>query len=171
MALDIGKRYTRLWRHWRCSTGDIKRYFGADGFAQIENSIAKGESAHSAEVRFAVEASLDAYQIWAQVSPRQRAHTHFSGLRVWDTEANNGVLIYLLLGDRSVEIVVDRAAERRISPQVWASACAAMSAAFLQAEYTQGVLRALEIIQPSLVLAFPRSADDRNELSNEVGIL
>ncbi len=171
MALDTSKRFTRLWRHWRCGTGDIKRYFGANGFAQIEVAIAMGEVSHNAEVRFAVEASLDAYQIWAQVSPRQRARTHFSGLKVWDTEANNGVLIYLLLGDRSVEIVVDREAERRISPHVWASACAAMSAAFLQAEYTQGVLRALDIIQPSLVNAFPLQASDRNELSNEVGVL
>jgi uncharacterized membrane protein len=170
MALDFSKRFMRLWRHWRCSTGDIKRYFGVDGFAQIEAAIAKGEVAHSAEVRFAVEASLDAYQIWTQVSPRQRAHTHFSGLRVWDTEGNNGVLIYLLLGDRSVEIVVDREAQRRISPQVWTSACAVMSEAFSKSQYTQGVLRALDIIQPSLVVAFPLQVGDRNELSNEVGV-
>lgn len=171
MALDIKTRFARLWRHWRCGAGDIQCYFGATGFAQIERAIAQGEAVHSAEVRFAVEASLDAYQIWAQVTPRQRAQTHFSGLRVWDTEANNGVLIYLLLGDRSVEIVVDREAQRRIAPQIWTLACAAMSTAFSNSQYTQGVLQALDIIQPSLVLAFPPLAADRNELSNKVGVL
>ena len=137
----------------------------------IEQAIAADELQHSAEVRFAVEASLDIYRIWAQVEPRERAMTHFSRLKVWDTQANNGVLIYLLLADQSVEILVDREAARLVDPQIWERACAVMSMAFRREAYTEGVLAGLKVIQPALERAFPARSDDRDELPNTVAVL
>lgn len=168
---DTQNRFGRLWRHWLCDAREVRKRFGKEGFARIENAIAEGERKHGAEISFAVEASLDAYRLWAGVTPRERAHHHFSNLRVWDTELNNGVLLYVLLADRAVELVADREAARRIPQPVWDEACALMSKAFVKEQYTDGVLAALAHLQPSLEQVFPRLADDVNELPNTVHLV
>ena len=43
----------------------------------------------------------------------------FGKLRVWDTEHNNGVLIYLLLAEHAIEIVADRGLNEQVPPQQW----------------------------------------------------
>jgi uncharacterized membrane protein len=161
-------RFGRYWRHFRLGSADLDAVFGRDGLDEIEATIAQGEASHSAEVRFAVESSLDIYRVWAGVSPRDRALTHFSRLGIWDTEANNGVLIYLLLADRAVEIVVDRQAFRLIAPQVWEESCRVMTQAFRQDKFLEGVVDGLKVIHPALSKAFPLENQDRNELSNQV---
>ncbi len=166
-----GNRFSRLWRHWFCDASDVRKAFGPEGFARVERAIAQGERRHSAEVRFAVEASLDAYRVFAEVSPRQRAQHHFSSLGVWDTEGNNGVLIYLLLADKAVELIVDREASRRISHAVWEQACAQMSAAFARGQFAEGVIAGLDCIHPELERAFPAIKGDVDELPNQVVLI
>ena len=95
---DTQNRLARFWRHWLCDAGDVRKRFGAEGFARIEKAIAEGERRHGAEVSFAVEASLDVYRLWAEVTPRQRAKRHFSNLGVWDTELNKRCLVVFVAG-------------------------------------------------------------------------
>lgn len=168
MALIFSSRFSRLLRHWRTDAEDVRRHFGAQGFASIEQAIFQCEKRSSAELRFAIESSLDAYQIWAEVRPRARAETLFAKHRVWDTEDNNGVLIYLLMADRAVEVIVDREAQRRVSPLVWKNVCDVMTQAFGQGQYVDGVLKAIALLQPTLEAAFPRLSGDVDELPNAV---
>jgi len=91
----------------------------------------------------------------------------FSQLRVWDTEHNNGVLIYLLLADRDVEIVADRGFHAKVGSQEWEQICRTMETAFKQANYEAGVLSGIQAVTEHLVAHFPAYADSRNELPDK----
>ena len=99
--------------------GAVGRAFPPSAMAAIEEAIAKSEREHSGELRFAVEPALDTSALLAGQSGRERALEVFSQLRVWDTEENNGVLIYLLLADRDIEIVADRGVNARVPQAEW----------------------------------------------------
>jgi uncharacterized membrane protein len=171
MAATTHTRFARALRHFRIDSKDVSRAFGDDGFARIETAIAQSEASHGAEICFAVEASLDLYRVWAGHTPRQRAQVQFAELGVWDTEANNGVLIYLLMADRAVEIIVDRQARHKVPTKVWLDACEAMRQNFQKERFVDGVLAGLALIQPALVHAFPRLPSDLDEISNKVQLI
>ena len=103
----------------------------------IERAIEESERTHSGEVRFAIEAALEPGEVWAGRTPRQRALEVFSALGVWDTEANNGILIYLLLADRDVEIVADRGFNGKVSAAEWSAVCGAMEQHLRLARYEE----------------------------------
>jgi uncharacterized membrane protein len=130
----------------------------------IEHAIAQSESTHTGEIRFVVEGALDGAPLFNDQSARQRALEVFSQLRVWDTEANNGVLIYLLLADRDVEIVADRGIASRLEAQVWEDICRTMETAFHRGDFEDGVLRGIAAVTQQLQMHFPARPDDRNEL-------
>ena len=145
--------------------------FPARTLDAIEEAIGAGELRHGAEVRFVVEARLGALAVWSGVTPRARATAVFSELGVWDTEANNGVLVYVLLADRAVEIVADRGARASVSPDVWGKSCATMTAAFAAGDFEGGTVRALSDLADALAAAFPRTDDDSDELTNRPTVL
>ena len=92
---------------------------------------------------------------WRRFRPRQRAIEVFSQLRMWDTEHNSGVLIYLLLAERHVEIVADRGVHARVGDAGWQAICREMEAAFRAGEYEQGVLVGIARITALLAEHFP----------------
>jgi uncharacterized membrane protein len=139
--------------------------------AAIEKAIAKGEAEHRGEVRFAAEAALDSAALFAGQSARERALEVFSLLRVWDTEENNGVLIYLLLADRDVEIVADRGINAKVSAGEWEQIGHRMEAAFSRGEFTQGVLAGVAEASRLLARYYPARPGDRNELPDKPAIL
>ena len=142
------------------------RAFPATAFKAIENAIAASEKTHSGELRFAVEGALDPAALWHRVTARQRAIDVFAQLRVWDTEENSGVLIYVLLAERRVEIVADRGINRRVGESAWREICAAIEAAFRQGRYTDGALAGIESIGRLLTTHFPAATDNPDELDN-----
>ncbi len=146
--------------------GCVRRAFPADAMQSIEAAIAASEKRHSGEIRFAVEAALDASALLRGQSAGSRALEAFSELRVWDTEANNGVLIYLLLADRDVEIVADRGVHRRVGAAAWEEACREMESHFAAGRFGEGVLAGIARIDQHLVRHFPRAARDQDELPN-----
>ena len=113
----IGKHL--LQHHWR-----VRRYFPPNVLAAIEQAIKAGEATHSGQVRFVVEGALDGAPLFRNQSARERALDIFSQLRIWDTAHNNGVLIYLLLADRNVEIVADRGIDAKVGAAGWEKICA-----------------------------------------------
>ncbi|MBW6495176.1 MAG: TPM domain-containing protein [Burkholderiaceae bacterium] len=149
----------------------LRRAFPAPTLDAIEEAISAGEQRHGAELRFVVEARLGALAVWAGVTPRARAAALFSDLRVWDTEANNGVLVYVLLADRAVEIVADRGARARVQAEVWNKACATMTTAFGAGDFQGGTVRALASLAQALATAFPPDADNPDELPNRPTVL
>ena len=156
----------RIARHLVAMPGAVRRAFPPAAMASIEQAIARSETQHRGEVRFAVEAALDAPAVLAGPSASARAIEVFSQLGVWDTEANNGVLIYLLLADRDVEIVADRGINAVVGAQEWEAICRAMEAALRRREFEPAVLGAIESVTRLLARHFPPRAGDRNELAN-----
>ncbi len=155
-----------LMTHWQ-----VNRAFPRQTLIAIEQAIKASETAHLGEIRFAVEGALDGTALFKGQSARDRALEVFSQLRVWDTEHNNGVLIYLLLADRDVEIVADRGIHAKVGSQDWEKICRTMEIAFKQANYEEGVLSGIQAVTQHLVKHFPAVGDGRNELLDKPIVL
>src|SRR6516162_1765006 len=101
----------------------VSRLFPASALEAIHQAITAGEQRHSGQVRFAIEHASPLRDLWRGRSSRDRAHDAFAHLRVWDTEHNSGVLIYMLLADRAIEIVADRGIAARVPQSEWQTIC------------------------------------------------
>jgi uncharacterized membrane protein len=156
--------WKRIARHLLVLPGKARRAFPAPAMRAIEQAIAKGESQHSGEVRFAVEPALEPAALLRGLSARERALEVFSQLRLWDTDERNGVLIYLLLAERDIEIVADRGVNAKVSADDWEAICRTMEASLRQGRYGEAVVAGIEAASRLLARHFPSRADDRNEL-------
>ncbi len=164
----------RMINHLILPSWRLRRAFSAETLGHIEHAIAASEAQHTAEIRFAVESTLDTGALLHGQSAQARARDVFSNLRVWDTEANNGVLIYLLLADQDVEIVSDRAAHAKIGSDAWRTICSIMEVSFKHGNFEAGVLLGIEAVTQHLILHFPRrnfDAIEPNELPNAPVVL
>ncbi len=161
----------RISRHLLATRWKVARAFPAGALAAIERAIVASEATHHGEIRFAVEAALDTHALLRGQTARERAIDVFSRLRIWDTECNNGVLIYLLLADRNVEIVADRGIDALVGPREWERICRRMEDAFRRGEFEEGVAGGIHEITAHLAMHFPPVADDRNELPDEPVVL
>ena len=141
-----------------------RRYFPPTVLAAIEAAIKAGEAAHAGQVRFVVEGALDGAPLFRGQSARERALDIFSQLRIWDTAHNNGVLIYLLLADRDVEIVADRGIDARVGAAGWEKICAAMEVDFKAGNFERGVIAGIAAVSREMAAHFPRSGGGPNEL-------
>jgi uncharacterized membrane protein len=101
----------------------MQRTLPPSAIDDINRSIADIERRHPGEICFVVETRLSIDALAAKTTPRERALELFAQLRVWDTEHNNGVLLYLLLADHAAEIVADRAAAKLASQSEWDAIC------------------------------------------------
>jgi uncharacterized membrane protein len=160
----------RIIRHLLSLPGAVARAFPPAAMSAIEQEIAKSEAQHRGEIRFAVEPDLDGPALFRGHTARQRAIEVFSQLRIWDTEENNGVLIYLLLADRQVEIVADRGVNARISAAEWEQICRRMEAALSRGDFEQSVVAGIQEISRVLARYYPPRPGDRNELSDKPAI-
>lgn len=161
----------RMMRHLLLPRWLARRYFPARSMEAIARAIRESEQTHLGELRFAVETALDIPQLLRGITARQRALEVFSQLRVWDTEHNSGVLIYLLLADRRVEIVADRGIHARAGDQEWGRICAMMEAMLREARFEEAVLAGVREISEQLRRHFPAEPGNPNELPDEVVIL
>ena len=158
--MGIGRIGKHLLEHrWR-----VRRIFPAKVLAAIEQAIGAGESTHSGQVRFVVEGALDGAPLFKGLSARERALDIFSQLRIWDTAHNNGVLIYLLLADRKVEIIADRGIDARVGAAGWEKICAEMERDFEAGNFEAGAIRGIEAVSRELAVHFPPHHGDKNEL-------
>ena len=156
----------RLVKHRLVDEDDARRLLGKDALARVEARVAGSEKRHSGEIRVVVEGGLPLSYLRRAATPRDRAVKQFGKLGVWDTERNNGVLIYLLLAERAIEIVADRGLNRVFSAAEWAEIAASMQSAFLAGDFEAGLLRAVDAVDTLLVRHFAsRPGDvDVNEL-------
>ena len=152
---NIFHRFARLVRH-RWAELHLRKNLPASTLKELEQLIANSELGHTGQVRICVEAGLPWSYIWRDATPRQRAISLFGKLRVWDTEHNNGALIYLLLADHAIEIVADRALDRTMSPEQWQTLISDMQSAFQGGHFSVGLLTALERVSQHLKNHFPR---------------
>lgn len=164
-------RFSRLCKHLFTTDGAGRRIFPAATLAEIEKAIAAGEQTHRAEIGCIIEPSLSMDEVWSGMSARQRAIELFSLHRIWDTEENCGVLVYINLADHKVEIIADRSIERLVQKERWHAICHTMTHAFARGHYHDGVLAALEQINGLLAEHFPATGERPNQLSNRPVIL
>jgi uncharacterized membrane protein len=157
----------RIATHLMSTRWTVNRAFPRDTLMAIEKEIKASEATHHGEIRFAVEGALHIEPLLRGQSARERAIDVFSQLRIWDTEHNNGVLIYLLLADRDVEIVADRGIHQKVGAQEWEGICRTMEAAFRQGDFEGGVVRGIREVTQHLIRHFPPIGDDRNELPDK----
>lgn len=132
----------------------------------IESAITSSETKHLGEIRFVVEAGLHPYDILRKKMPRARGIELFSLLNIWDTEHNNGVLIYLLLADRDVEIVADRGIDKHIGYDRWDAICHDMEVLFRRGEFESGVLEGIAEVSQALEKHFPIDAINDHRKKN-----
>jgi|SRR5689334_13094564 uncharacterized membrane protein len=148
--------------HWRARV-----VFTPKVLANIEAATRSGEATHSGQVRFVVEGALDGAPLYRNQSARERALDIFSHLRIWDTEHNNGVLIYLLLADRIVEIVADRGIDARVGDANWERICRDMETEFKAGKFEAGVIGGIEAVSRELAKYYPPGAAHPNELPDQ----
>ena len=165
-------RWLRILKHRWLDETDTARALGPAALERLEQRVAQSETRHSGEIRLCVEAGLPLSYLWRNATPRQRAITMFGKLRVWDTEHNNGVLIYLLLAEHAIEIVADRGLTRVVPQAEWETLVAGMREAFRAGRYEEGLAAAVDRVDALLLQHFalaegqanPNELPDRAEL-------
>ena len=161
----------RIVKHLLSGHRHVRRAFPSSALNKIGAAIKASEAEHAGEIRFAVEGGLDGTPLFKGQSARERAIELFSQLRIWDTQHNTGVLIYLLLGDRAVEIVADRGIHAKVDSQEWNRVCRQMEAAFRQSNFEGGVVAGVQAVTQHLKRHFPSDSHDRNELPDKPVVL
>ena len=166
-------RLSRIVKHRLWDETDARRALPADALSRIEASVAASEQQHSGQIRVNVEAGLPLSYLWQDLRARDRAVTLFGKLRVWDTEQNNGVLIYLLLAERAIEIVADRGLNRHVSPTQWQALMATMQPAFRAGRFEDGLNQAIAAIDSLLrqYFALEPGQSNVNELPDRPTLL
>ncbi len=168
----IWSRLQRLIRHrWR-DVADARRVLPPDLCDRLARRITASEQRHSGEIRICVEAGLPPSYLWRDATARERAVALFGKLRIWDTEHNNGVLIYLLLAEHAIELVADRGLNRHVAPDEWLAMVQRLGVALRGGRYEDGLTLALEEVSAVLVAHFPQAEGVRrpNELSNRIDL-
>jgi uncharacterized membrane protein len=162
---------TRAIHHLCIPDWVARRSFTTAAMDRIEAAVRNSETRHGAELRVALEAGLHPAALLRGLTPRNRAIEVFSELRVWDTQHNSGVLLYLQLVDRRIEIVADRGINARVPQQQWQDICRRMENAFSQGQFEQGLLAAIEEITGLLAQHFPPLRGRPDELQDRPAML
>ncbi|MET3906149.1 putative membrane protein [Bradyrhizobium sp. S3.3.6] len=161
--MSIGRIVRHLLQHhWRA-----RQVFPPSVLDRIELAIKQSEATHSGQVRFVVEGALDGRPLFRNQHVRERALDVFSHLRIWDTAHNNGVLIYLLLADRDVEIIADRGIDAKVGSEGWETICRAMEAEFGAGQFERGVIDGIGAVSKELAKYFPPAGPHPNELPDK----
>ena len=151
--------WNRWWRHLTTDHKTSRKLFPAPALRRLEQATRHGEQLHSGQVRLAIEASLPLRAVRLGMTPRARALEVFGLLRVWDTAANCGVLVYLLVADRAVEIIADRGIHAKVGDAAWRAICEKMEARFRAGQFGEGAQTGLVEIGALLALHYPRSGN------------
>jgi uncharacterized membrane protein len=161
----------RLWRHLTTTSAFGRRAFPKHVLTEIQQVIAGGEQLHRDDVRVIIEPAMPLGDVLAGMHPRARARMLFSEYRLWDTEENSGVLIYLNLADHQVEIITDRGVGRLVQAEEWQSICDVMTRELRRSAYRDSTITALEQLNAQLQQTLPADGQRANQLSDKPIIL
>jgi uncharacterized membrane protein len=154
------------WIRHLAAGASVRRLFPQATLDAIHHAIAAGEKRHRGEVCFAIEQALAWRDLARGRSARERAQEVFAQLRVWDTEHNSGVLIYVLVAEHAIEIVADRGVAARVGQQEWQRICDRMRERFAAGDYERGVIDGVDAVSDILARHFPDDGSSRNELAD-----
>lgn len=153
--MKLFRRIGRVLRHRWGDDTSLRRAMPPELLQRLEQRVAASERRHTGEIRIYVEAGLPNSYLWRDATPRERAISVFGKLRVWDTEENNGVLVYLLLAEHAIEVVADRGLARHVDAARWQEVVAHMREAFAAGRFEDGLTQALDEVSALLVEHFP----------------
>lgn len=165
------RRPLRVLRHLFETRFLTRRRFPASALDRIQAAVAAAEATHAGELRVVIETDLDAWSILFGKLPRQRAIEVFGGFHVWDTELNNGVLLYVLCADKSVEIVADRGFNALVSATEWRGACQLIETEFARGHWVDGIIAGINAASVLMARHFPASGRSGNELPDRPALL
>ena len=154
----------RFWRHVLMHPVRQHRAFPRAALDAIQHEIAAQEKRHRGQVVFVVERELTTAELWRGLGARERARQVFAAQGVWNTEENNGVLIYLLLADRRVEIIADRGVDAKVGAAEWQEICRMMERHFGGGDFTAGAIAGVRAVSELLARHFPGEGARANEL-------
>ena len=160
----------RVWSHLLASRASLARRFPSHALTAIEEAIEASEKLHRAEIRVAIEVALDLRALWRIKAARQRALEMFTELEVWNTRERSGVLIYMLLAERDVEIVADLGLDGRVEQSEWLRVCTIIEREFAAGHWRDGVLRGIEAASVLLTREFPATEPNPNEQQNRPAV-
>jgi uncharacterized membrane protein len=165
--------WSRWFRHTFATGGAVRRAFPPQTLASIEAGIDASERMHCGEIRVAIEGALEPSEVARGKAPRERALEVFAALGVWDTDANNGVLIYVLLADRDVEIVADRGFNDRVAAAEWREVCDRIEREFRAGRFEHGMLAGVGEVGRIIGAHYPQRPGqrDEDELPNRPALL
>lgn len=169
--MALGHRIQRTLRHARSGTAAARRSFPPETLRAIAEAITAGEQTHRGEIRLIVERAMPLDAAWGGISARQRALALFADYGMWDTEENCGVLLYVNLADRKVEIVADRGIDRKIDATTWRRVCDTLTAGYARGQFHDSTLAAIAQVNALLHEHFPSSGPRPNELPDDPVIL
>ncbi len=161
-------QFGRLLRHVSAPHWRTRMLFPKSTLDAIEQAVTRAERTHAGEIRFAIETSLAPLHVINDVSARERALEVFAHLKVWDTEHNNGVLIYVQLADHAVEIVADRGLQKRIAQSDWEAVCRLMEEHFRRGRYRAGAIAGVDAVGTLLARHYPAAADPAASIRNQL---
>lgn len=161
----------RIFKHLLTPDWCAQRAFSVAMRDRIERVIKTSEASHRGEIRFAVEGGFALLPLLKGTTARARAIKVFSDLRVWDTDENTGVLVYLQLIDRELEIVADRGINAYVTQDEWNAICQRMEAAFRAGRFEEGTTAGLREITTLLAQYFPARETNPNELPDHPAVL
>lgn len=156
-------RVRRLWQNLVTTRFALRRAFPAPVLDAIETAIRDSELRHGGEIQFAIETALEFGDLWRGVTAHEQAVRAFAELRVWDTERNNGVLVYVLLAEHRIEIVADRGYRERVAAAEWQGICVEIENAFAAGRFQDGSIAAVDAISTIIEAEFPHREDDADE--------
>ncbi|SNT00345.1 TLP18.3, Psb32 and MOLO-1 founding protein of phosphatase [Noviherbaspirillum humi] len=157
----------RFFRHLLTGSGSARRAFPTESLQTIHAAITEGETRHRAEVRLIIEAALAPHEIFAGLQPRDRARRLFAEHGIWDTEENCGVLVYINLADRQVEIVADRGVGRQVDAAQWQAICRRMTEGFTRGDFHESVIAAMGMLNELLQRLYPDDGSAANQLPDQ----
>ncbi len=158
--------WKRFWRHVAMTPARARRAFPDATMDALARAIAASERRHRGEICFVVEAELETAQLWRGLEARARAREVFASQGVWNTEENNGVLIYVLLAEHRVEIVADRGVDARVQASEWLAVVEAIDAHFRAERFEEGALAGVNGVAELLARHFPETGEGRNQLAD-----
>jgi len=163
----------RFFKHRWIDHKDVERLLPQAAVENLQTLVQQSERHHSGEICICVEGGLPLSYLWKGLSARQRAVTLFGKLRVWDTDANNGVLIYLQIADRAIEIVADRGLNAHVTAAEWLGVVAALREQLKAGGCEAGLIEAVAAVDALLTEHFPLRPGtvNRNELPDRVVVL
>ena len=156
--------WKRFWRHVAMTPAAARRAFPDRTMEAIARAIGEGERRHRGEACLVIEAELTTGQLWRGLTARDRAREVFAQQGIWNTEENNGVLVYVLLAEHRVEIVADRGIDARVQPGEWQAIVDAMDAHFAAGRFEDGALAAVRGVTVLLERHFPGAAEGPNQI-------